>query len=164
MIFNKLTKRLGLNKIAAKGKSKYAGILKEVCDEVVDSVKCIVCIWILFMGFFATYAIIWTWLGLPIAQWSSIGMVILSVVSLVLFCRCVCTAGTDISKEAREALSNDVGVIAETGEWQLTKQKDKNRDGWWFVYTCSNCGYSTKGPDKVCPSCKRQMTKGDENA
>lgn len=162
MIFNKFTKRFSLSKIAATVKPKYTGILKEVYNEVADYAKCVVCIWIMFMGFFATYAIIWTGLSLPITQWSSIGIVILSAVSLILFCRHILTTST--SKEAQESRSNDDELEVEPGEWKLTKQKDETRGGWWFIYTCSKCGYSTKGPDKVCPGCNRRMTKGDKNA
>ena len=42
------------------------------------------------------------------------------------------------------------------GKWILTKVKDERWGGWWFNYSCSHCGWTTRARPVAlacCPNC-----------
>ena len=45
-------------------------------------------------------------------------------------------------------------------KWKLTKVKDERWGGWWFYYSCSCCGWTTRTkPVGIihCPQCGKHL-------
>lgn len=56
--------------------------------------------------------------------------------------------------------ANEVDSIKILGKWKFTKVRDNRWGGWWYNYSCSECGWTTRTNPanlKECPQCGEHM-------
>lgn len=50
-------------------------------EKIINFIKFVILLWVMVMGFFATYALVWIELGIPTGCWAGLTVAVLTIAS-----------------------------------------------------------------------------------